>query len=114
MYLILCIVLVTQLISGAYVGAEYLLILLTDLAVFRAFIHESFANFIINDVIFNYSYLIDSMKLCGLVYVHYWTYSLFSLFPFAVFFHFVGIRDEVNVQSTPMGMHCTTFCVKSL
>jgi len=63
MYLILCIVLVIKLIWGAYVQADYMLILLKDLAVIRSFIHESFANFSIYDIRFNYSYLIESMKL---------------------------------------------------
>ena len=63
MYLILCIVLVIKLIWGAYVQADYMSILLKDLAVIRSFIHESFANFSIYDIRFNYSYLIESMKL---------------------------------------------------
>ena len=63
MYLILCIVLVIKLIWGAYVQADYKSILLKDLAVIRSFIHESFANFSIYDIRFNYSYLIESMKL---------------------------------------------------
>ena len=63
MYLILCIVLVIKLMWGAYVRADYMLILLKDLAVIRSFNHESFANFIIYDIRFNYSYLIESMKL---------------------------------------------------
>ena len=63
MYLILCIVLVIKLIWGAYVHADCMLILLKDLAVIRSFIHESFANFSIYDIRFNYSYLIESMKL---------------------------------------------------
>jgi len=65
MYLILCIVLVIKLIWGAYIQADYIyiLILLQDLAVIRSFIHESFANFSIYDIRFNYSYLIESMKL---------------------------------------------------
>jgi len=62
MYLILCIVLVIKLIWGAYVQADYMSILLKDLAVIRSFIHESFANFSIYDIRFNYSYLIESMK----------------------------------------------------
>ena len=63
MYLILCIVLVMKLIWGAYLRADYMSILLKDLAVIRSFIHESFANFSIYDIRFNYSYLIESMKL---------------------------------------------------
>lgn len=63
MYLLLCIVLVIKLIWGAYVQADYMSILLKDLAVIRSFIHESFANFSIYDIRFNYSYLIESMKL---------------------------------------------------
>ena len=65
MYLILYIVLVIKLIWGAYVQADYMSILLKDLAVIsiRSFIRESFANFSIYDIRFNYSYLIESMKL---------------------------------------------------